>query len=44
MFRITLGTGKNVGAAFAAETALAANFHVMGFVFGHTDILLDSSW
>jgi len=40
MLCIALGTGKNIGASLAAEAAFAAGFHVMGFVFGHADILL----
>jgi len=41
MFLSAFGTLKNVGAFFAAETALATCFHIMGFVFSHVHILLD---
>ena len=41
MFRIAFGTLKDVGAFFAAETTFATCFHIMGFVFGHANFLLD---
>jgi hypothetical protein len=44
MFLSAFGALKNIGAFFATETAFAAHFHVMGFVFGHDTILLKFSW
>jgi hypothetical protein len=41
MFLGAFRTLKNVDAFFTAETAFAAGFHLMGFVFGHGDILLN---